>query len=338
VGFLPNAGRTAGRIACLAVVLAACEVCVAAGGAGGLVTIAEGKPVGIRALAKIQIAEGVRVQADDLLQTGKDGFLRVELEDGTTIDLGPNTSIEFSAPAQRRADRPALYMLSGWIKLQMAPSGAVRGALASAGFDLSEVSGSIVARIEPGLGAVFVEQGGARWNDRRGRGAPAVTLKRNDFLAYRKDDAVAVAGRPGPEFIAALPRQFRDLLPQRYASFKGHEKPARAEGAFSYAEVEPWLNAEAPVRRQFVRTWRAKADDASFRASLDQAMAQHPEWDPVLHPELYEPKPRPEATATAVPASTAATAPAAATAADAATAATAVTAAAPAGAAPTEKK
>lgn len=323
--------RTAGRIAGLVAALAACQAGTAAGGVFGVVTIAEGKPLGIRALAKIQLAEGVRVQADDLLQTGKDGFLQLEAEDGTTIDLGPDSLAELAPPTQRRGERPALYLLSGWIKLQM--PGTVHGALGAAGYDLNDVTGSIVAHVAPGTGAVFIEQGSARWSDRRGRATAPVALKRNDFLAYRKDEAAAVAGRPSPDFVAALPRPLRDLLPQRYASFKGREKAAHGEGSFTYTEVEPWLNAEAPVRRQFVRTWRAKADDSAFRASLDQAMAQHPEWDPILHPELYEPKPKPDAAAPA-----AASSPPAPTAAPAAPAPASSAAPVTAAAVPTEKK
>ena len=292
------------RSICLAAVLVGCQLCAAAAG-GGVITIAEGKAVVYRSLGRFQGAEGVRLQTDDLVYTGKETFLQIEFDDGATIDLGPETSIQVNAPAQHKGDRPGLYLLSGWLKVMDAPGGAAKAMLGAPAFDLRDVSGIVVAHIDAGSGAVFVEDGVARWTDRRGRASPAIALKHNDFIAFHKDEAIVPAGRPSSEFVAALPRQFRDLLPQRLAVFKGHEKPARGDGTFSYAEVEAWINAEAPIRRQFVRTWRAKADDAAFRASLDQAMALHPEWDPVLHPELYEPKPKADAAAGAMTAAAA---------------------------------
>jgi hypothetical protein len=73
-----------------------------------------------------------------------------------------------------------------------------------------------------------------------------------------------------------------------------------------------WLNAEPTVRRQFVVLWRRKADNEAFRAALDHDLSKHPEWDPVLHPEKYEPPasatlntpstpPAPPATAAPIP-------------------------------------
>jgi hypothetical protein len=292
------------RSICLAALLAGCQLCAAAA-VGGVITIAEGKAVVYRSLGRFQAAEGVRLQADDLVYTGKDTFLQVEFDDGATIDLGPDTSIQLNGPTQRKGDRPGLYLLSGWIKVTDAPGGAAKAMLGAPSLEVREISGTVVAHIEAGSGAVFVEDGGARLTDRRGRASAAVTLKHNDFIAFHKDEAIIPAGRPSSDFVAALPRQFRDQLPQRLAAFKGREKTARVDGTFSYAEVEAWINAEAPIRRQFVRTWRAKADDAAFRASLDQAMPMHPEWDPVLHPELYEPKPKPDAPVTAAAAAAA---------------------------------
>jgi len=141
-----------------------------------------------------------------------------------------------------------------------------------------------------------VEQGTARWVDRRGRSAAPIMLRENDFLTVRRDEAPSVQQHLAADFVASLPSNFRDAIPLRLAKFKGHELVAKSRGAFSYAEVESWINAEGQIRRQFVRTWRIKADDMAFRASLEQSLSQHPEWGPVLYPELYEPKPPPQAT------------------------------------------
>jgi hypothetical protein len=104
-----------------------------------------------------------------------------------------------------------------------------------------------------------------------------------------KGGAPQVQKRPSPDFLSALPVQFRDLLPVRYPQFVARNVAIKAQIPFTYADAEPWLDAEPTVRRQCVLWWRRKAaQDAAFRASLDRNLQLHPEWDRVLHPEKYE--------------------------------------------------
>jgi len=60
---------------------------------------------------------------------------------------------------------------------------------------------------------------------------------------------------------------------------------------FYRAAGEAWLDAEPMIRRRFVHEWAAKADDGAFRQRLGARLARHPEWEPVLYPERFEPKP-----------------------------------------------
>jgi hypothetical protein len=280
--------------------LLGCAAGAVAAGANGVATIIEGKAVVIRGLSRFDVAPGVRLQADDLLRTGKDTFLRIEYDDGVKVDLGSETALQLNPPARRKSDRPGLYVLSGWVKLISGKTdGHASYALGSPQFDIFDVAGAVVAHVEPGAGAVFAEQGHVRCVDRRGRGAGATSLRSGDFIVLHRDEAVAVQGRPAPDFVAALPRQFRDPIPGIIDHFARETLP-KGQGPFTYAEVEGWLDAEPAIRRQFVRLWHARADEEAFRTPLEQALARHPEWGPVLYPELYEPKPKPVA-ATAGP-------------------------------------
>ena len=87
-----------------------------------------------------------------------------------------------------------------------------------------------------------------------------------------------------------MPTEFRDSIPSRLARCREHEVAARTLGDFSYGEVEAWINSEPAVRRQFVHAWRAKAEDTEFRLELTVKLSRHPEWGPVLFPELYAPR------------------------------------------------
>lgn len=268
-----------------------------------VITIVEGDAVIFRATNKLAAAEGVRVLPDDLIETGAKSLVRIESSEGTRIDLGPSTRIQVNGPARGKELRPALYLMSGWIKFTTpmeaagakppAPSTAVSPAFSSPPVDCTELQGTVVAHIEAGEGDLFLEQGSARLLDRRTRGAIPVRIKSGDFLSWSKDDPLAQAGFPAAGFVKALPRPFENSISGHYARFAAAEVTPRPLGKFTFAEVEPWINAERPIRRQFVRTWRPKVEDPEFRTGLAANMDRHPEWDPILYPEKYLPKPPP---------------------------------------------
>ncbi len=258
----------------------------------GVVTILEGDAVVIRGLSKLKLAEGVRVMADDLVETGKDTFARIEYSDGAMSDLGSATRAQLNRPSLRRSDRPAFYLLTGWVKVSAAKlANGPKASVGSPQFDAIGLAGETVVRAESGAGAVFAEDGAVRVTDRRGPTAVPVSLKSGDFVALRGGETARVESRPTHDFISALPRSFEDPLPSRADKFRDRTVTAKPAGAFSYAEVEPWLDAESVIRRRFVHEWAAKADDSYFRERLEAGLARHPEWERLLYPERFEPKP-----------------------------------------------
>jgi hypothetical protein len=276
--------------------LAPSPAMAAAADAAAVVTILEGDAVLLRGPAKLAAAGGVLVQPDDILESSRNAFVRLEFEDGAHVDVGPSTRLQVSHPTGARGDRPALYLLAGWLKVSLGDAKLVPPAgLASPLVDGVELTGTLLARVEAGSAALFVEQGRARCSF-RGDHAPA-TLKTGDFLAIARDGKVAVDARPATDFVEKMPSQFRDSIPSQMARYRGRQVLARTLESFSYAEVEAWLNGEASIRQQFVNSWRAKADDAEFRLALTAKLNQHPEWGPVLFPELFAAKPSSGSTA-----------------------------------------
>lgn len=269
-----------------------------AGGAtrpGGIVTILQGRATVIRALTQFDAAEGMRLLADDLVRTDKDTFLRIEYEDQSSIEVGPQTQLQVNHPvARKKSNRPALYVLEGWLKLGAGKADSSgKPGFASVAMDVVDVTGIMVMHGAGGSHELFAEQGTARWLDRNPQGAEPLTLKQGDFLVAAQDRAPKVQPRPSSDFAGELPRAYRDTLPFRYNLFKDRAVAPKSPVPFTYADVESWLNAEPSIRRQFVTLWRRKADNPAFRASLDHDLQKHPEWDPVLHPEKYEPPPPP---------------------------------------------
>ena len=271
---------------------------IAVGKPIGIVTILEGKATVIRGLSEFDPVEGVRLNADDLVKTDKDTFLRIEYEDETWLELGPETVLQLSHPADKKGKRPGLYLMSGWLKIGCGkPHAGAAPALAAVGMDIVDLSGVIVLRAREESHEIFAEAGAARWIDRMPHGSAPVSLN-NNFLVVAHGRPPTVQGRPTSDFTSALPRAYRDTLPFRYSLFAARAVAVKDERTFSYAEVEPWLDAEPTVRRQFLVLWRRKAYDPAFRASLDHDLNMHPEWDPILHPEKYEVTPPTQTPAT----------------------------------------
>jgi hypothetical protein len=269
----------------------------------GVVTILEGDATLIRGLSRFGLSEGARLSGNDLVETGKSTFLRIEFTDGAIADLGPATRVQVNRPTLRKNDRPAFYLLSGWLKLSAGKLGAgIKASIASPQFDAVGLDSESVEQVQSGASAVFAENGPLRVLDHsRGAAAP-IQIKTGDFLVLRTDEAPKVLQRPAHEFLASLPRPFEDTLPSRLARFSGRDVAIKPLGAFTYAEVEGWLDAEPVIRRRFVYEWAAKADDDAFRQHLEARLTRHPEWERVLYPERFEPKPpAPVAKAPAAP-------------------------------------
>jgi hypothetical protein len=80
-----------------------------------------------------------------------------------------------------------------------------------------------------------------------------------------------------------------DSLPSRSAAF-GAELAPRRLGDMRYADAQPWIDAEAPLRRVFAARWRRLAADPQFRSGLIDGLKAHPEWTPILFPPASTPQ------------------------------------------------
>jgi len=86
-----------------------------------------------------------------------------------------------------------------------------------------------------------------------------------------------------PAFVQAMPRAFMDSLPARLAAFPTDVPPHRL-GDMSYADAQPWIDAEAPLRRLFAARWHRLAANPQFRSGLVEGLKSHPEWTSILYP------------------------------------------------------
>jgi hypothetical protein len=273
-----------------------------------VVTILEGPAYVLRGVARWTAAEGVRLLPGDIFEQQEGGFARLEFLDGPVLDLGGGARVLVSAsPTGTKTARGGPYLLAGWLKLiepralQGRPAAAAPDAKAADAGSLALTTptlalagqqGIAVVRIDGADAALFVEAGTVRATDRR-RGGAVRDLTAGQFSVLAANRPPTLAARPDPEFIAALPRPFRDTLPARLAQFRDRVVAPKPAGTFTYADVLAWLRAEPAIRRTLVGAWRSKANDPKFRSELLAHLADYPEWEPVLFPDPVPETPKP---------------------------------------------
>lgn len=261
----------------------------------GIVTIVEGEIFATRESTRFALAEGVRILADDIVETAAQAKLaRIEFSDGLVLDIGPNTRVLMTPRfrGERGSNRTTkLYVLQGWAKITV-PKSLAAASFASEFFDLTGIARDAVLNVEPTASAVFAESGELTLVERsKGKAGAAVKLKSGEFLSRSGDAKAVLAQRPAADFIARVPRAFLDTLPTRAALFSTREVAPKRLAPITYADVQAWVDAEAGLRPLFVARWKALAQMPDFRKGLVAGLRAHPEWDRTLFPEKYLPKP-----------------------------------------------
>lgn len=272
----------------LALLLAACAFAAAGAPRMPLVTMQDGDAVLLRDGARLALAEGVRLQAGDLIATGAQSrLLRIEFPGGPGFALGPDTRAMLMPNLGDDGMHAGLYLLSGWVKLA-APAGTA-GALRSAVADADTTGGTLILAVQADGAQAFAESGPSRVQPRAPDQA-AQALKSGEMLALPAGGKPALAKGASPAFVQAMPRSFMDTLPSRAAAFATDVAPRRL-GDMTYADAQPWIDAEAPLRQVFATRWRRLAADPQFRSGLLGGLKSHPEWTSVLYPSGRAPQP-----------------------------------------------
>ena len=274
----------------LAALVAGCALAAAAAPRAPLVTMLDGDATLLRDGARFALAEGTRLQAGDLLATGpRTRLLRVEFPAGVGVAFGPDSRAMLT-PDLGDDMRAGVYLLSGWVKLA-APAG-VSGAIRNRVADSDTTGGTLILSVQADGAQAFAESGPSRVQP-RAPDAAAQALKSGEMITVPAGNARPVLAKGVSQaFVQAMPHTFMDSLPSRFGAFPA-DVPPRRLGDMSYADAQPWIDAEAPLRRVFAERWRRLAADPGFRSALVAGLKAHPEWTPILYPPVRPSQPAP---------------------------------------------
>lgn len=260
----------------------------------GVVTLLDGGAGLLRGLGHYTLSEGVKLEPGDVVEVSEKGFAQIELGDGSILALGPRARfLSFPPVTGRPADE--FFLLQGPLKVEAPKSSTDAGVhVVTAQFSLQVADANAVVLASADESALFMERGETRIRDegRQGAAPDPVLLKGNAFYVRKTDQEGTIDTRPPQTFVAALPKAFLDRLPARLAQFKDVDAPPQKAADFTYPDVEAWLKGPAAPRKVLVPRWRPKAKDPAFRSGLMANLKDHPEWDRILFPEKYRPKPK----------------------------------------------
>lgn len=259
---------------------------LAAGAQTGVVTILEGQAVAVDGARRFAVVAGQRVGARTLIEThAKLNILRVEWPDGSAADFGPDTRVMLGSGGLGAGDkrRPDFYLLQGWAK-HSSLGGKPTAGHATPQLHIDGFRGVTLSHVGAADSFVFLESGAAAMAERHSRNPARASLKSGEAFVLSAGKWVT-AGRLSAEQLRSVPRGLRESLPALVAKFAGAAPELRSLSAPRYADLAPWLGAEADIRRDFPRRFGALAQDAAFRKALAEHLSAHPEWEPVLYPE-----------------------------------------------------
>jgi hypothetical protein len=274
-------------VALLAALTWACAVGAkpAAPSLTGLVAIADGEPFTIvRGTSLNTATRGVTLAAGDMIATGPGAFLAVEMQGGSLVGIGPFTQVYFMQ--RSAADAPTLVVLKGWVKadIRSGPKGPPMRVIGTR-LGIQSHQAVVLLYVDERSDAAFDEEGSGTLllrddaSTRTGKETQA-----NQFFVREERADVITQPRPSPDFVAKMPVPFRDPLPEHASAKLKKTVTPQFVREVSYSDVQQWLNMPRDWRSGFIGRFRGRLKDPAFFAAMDASMAQHPEWQPILHP------------------------------------------------------
>jgi len=252
---------------------------------GGVVSIADGDPFTIIRGTSLETAtKGVTLAAGDMVETGAQAFLVVEMPGGSLLGIGPSTQLYLMQRAAN--DIPTLVVLKGWVKadIRVGAKGAPMRLLGTR-LGMESHQAVVLLYADERSDSVFDEQGPATllMRDEAATHAGRET-QANQFFVREGHTELITQPRPSPDFVAKMPIPFRDPLPaDASAKLKKASTPQFVRDV-TYADIQQWINMPRDWRGGFIGRFRARLKDPAFFAAMDASMSQHPEWQPILHP------------------------------------------------------
>lgn len=259
-------------------------LCLGASQAADLMIVATEKPVRlIRGVQTFKAGPGVVLQKGDILESGMQ-TVQIEMAPAMVMSVAPHARLYLADVGSKLE----LAVLDGWLKVRSKGTPLV---LQSGWLRSRSDSGSLVFHTEAGKSELFPEEGEvmATASGAGSANATAQKITQEQYVLHLASQPLKIMPRPAKEFLAAIPKPFRDALTSQAAKLNGKTVAPDPEYDIQYADVEAWLKTDLPVKKEFVKRFKPMLKNPDFRRSLEAELGQMPEWKLVLHPLQKKP-------------------------------------------------
>ncbi|NDP41935.1 MAG: hypothetical protein GZ089_04330 [Aromatoleum sp.] len=285
--------KIAGFCLLLGVALSVPE-CVAAD--AGMVTLVEGPARILRGVTWYKLLPGAILQDGDVIDAAAATKVQAEVAGGPMLHLvGP--ALLYAAAIPPRGDGTSgtggaveFDLEHGWLKVASTVD-KVAARLRTSGALVAFADATVVLRADPTSTEIFVESGAARITEmgRSGKPGSAHDATAGEYWSQGVDRSITTQRGAPAKFVAAMPRHLTERLGSFAARHKGQSAAFTADRDIALAEADVLL--AGPYRKTFVRRFSSRLADPAFRKEVDAGIAAYPEWDRVLHPEKFRPRP-----------------------------------------------
>lgn len=234
-------------------------------------TIVEGGSAIVTSGRSYLAAEGMDLASCDVVQTESGGRMQFEMVNGIRIELGSGSRFLAAVPGGRggQATTGPHFLLSGWLKLTVPQSDKATYRVNTGLADLVVSSGVVVMHAEADMAQFFIERGEAVAVE-VGRGANEVTLVAGRMYSRKSGSKDGeVSGRPDSEFLAAMPRSFRDTLPSRLAVAAALNPTPEPGPQVGLKDLQDWFRGDPEPQRCLLPTLIHSAQQALVIKGFD---------------------------------------------------------------------
>jgi hypothetical protein len=225
----------------------------------GVVTAASGEVKILRGETYLEAQKGVDLQSQDVVETAAWASAQLDMEDGSSLKLGPKTKLalsEYKLDKDKSVVAAGLDVLSGWIRFAVSKlkkeNSSYQFHTAVLTIGVRGTEGVIEAENEKG--GLYLSEG---WVEVKGVGKDLtqfkpIQVRTGQYIARQRGQELIHHPTPPKEFLQRLPPDVQKQLKHQTRELRQRGVPPKQIRAISKEEVKQYLR-EHPHMREPLR-------------------------------------------------------------------------------------
>lgn len=250
-----------------------------AAAAVGAITDVHGEVRLQRGDALFAAAAGVDVEEDDLIETGANAGVQIEMGDGSLFKLGPQSRVllsDYKLDTDRGVLDAGIDVLSGWLRFAV---GKLRRADRRYEFNTPTMTIGVrgtegVIEAVPEHSSLLLEEGEVVT---RGQDAGSVPIRAGEFIERRRAQPFHRPGAVPPAFRQRMPGLVQARLARRAQLLQQRGVPPRQIRKILREDRQRYLQQHPHLRHKLEQRFRERAQHPDQLRNKEPERRQHPQ-------------------------------------------------------------